>query len=333
MNTDASTAPSSAHAPKWKLGQTSAAAILSKELPPIKYIVPGYLCEGLTILAGKPKIGKSWFALDLAIAVAMGGYALGGNDRVTAGDVLYLALEDNERRLQKRLKLLLHSSSSIPERLFIDVDCPRLDQGGLQAIECWIMSANAPRLLIIDVAKKVRAPQKAGDNIYEADYAAFTPSKALADKYGIAILVLHHTRKQEADDPFDTVSGSTGLTGVADTVLVLTKDAKGPTLYGRGRDIEEFETAMRFDKHTGTWTALGNPEEVRMGDERASILKLLLEAIEPMGPNEIAAALKAEPGSIRQLLFQMLKQGQVEKVARGKYMHPDKAQPSSPTPS
>ncbi len=92
--------------PRRKLGRQSAADLLRKELPPVRYVVPGYIAEGLTVLAGRPKLGKSWLALDLAVAVATGGAAL-GSIRVEQGDVLYLALEDNERRLQKRLMQLL----------------------------------------------------------------------------------------------------------------------------------------------------------------------------------------------------------------------------------
>ena len=107
----------------------------------------------MTILAGRPKLGKSWLALDIGIAVAMGGYAL--NIKAGQGDVLYLALEDNKRRMQKRLKQILQTRDT-PSRLCIDLECPRLDQGGMEAIRDWVNRADDPRLIIVDVFNKVR---------------------------------------------------------------------------------------------------------------------------------------------------------------------------------
>jgi replicative DNA helicase len=128
----------------------------------VRYVVPGYIAEGLTVLAGRPKLGKSWLALDLAIAVATGGSAL-GSSRIEQGDVLYLALEDNERRLQKRLLQLL-PPTSMPESLAVETECPRLDQGGLEAIREWVESVPSPRLIVVDVFNKVRPETKRGEN-------------------------------------------------------------------------------------------------------------------------------------------------------------------------
>src|SRR4051794_20399267 len=85
-----------------RLGLLTASALMQMHLPPVRYILEGYIAEGLTILAGRPKLGKSWLALDIGIAVAMGGYSL--NIKAEQGDCLYLALEDNRRRMQKRLR-------------------------------------------------------------------------------------------------------------------------------------------------------------------------------------------------------------------------------------
>jgi hypothetical protein len=136
------------------LGQMSASAIMTKVLPPVRYVVEGYIAEGVTVLAGRPKSGKSWLALGIGVGVSMGGYAL--NTRVEQGDVLYLALEDNERRMQKRLKQLLPPSSTTPSRLFIDFTCPRMDQGGLDAIREWVVTVEKPRLIVVDVFGKIR---------------------------------------------------------------------------------------------------------------------------------------------------------------------------------
>jgi RecA-family ATPase len=133
-----------------------------------------------------------------------------------------------------------------------------------------------PRLVIIDTLAPFRPPRR-GEPIYDSDYAALSPLQSLAANLDISIVVVHHVRKLEGDDPLDTVSGTTGLTGAADTVLVLNRDAQGVTLYGRGRNIDEIETAMSFDRETGRWAILGTAADVRRSHERRAILAALQE--------------------------------------------------------
>jgi RecA-family ATPase len=180
---------------------------------PVSYVIPGYICEGLTVLAGSPKLGKSWMTLAWALAVSSGRPAF-GSIPVLLGDVLYLALEDNQRRLKKRL---LHMGvTDAPERLTFHTDWPDLDNGCVLAVEQWLDAHSDARLIVVDVLAKVRG--MAGKEwAYEADYKVLSGLQALAGRYGVAIVVVHHTRKMEADDPFDSVSGTRGLTGAADT--------------------------------------------------------------------------------------------------------------------
>ena len=123
----------------------------------------------------------------------------------------------------------------------------------------------------------------------------------------------------DADDPLDTVSGTLGFTGAADSVLVLNRDSQGVTLYGRGRDIEEIETAVKFDQILCRWNILGEAADVRRSDERRQIIEALENANEPVGPKEIAMETGMKPGSIRQLLIKMATAGEIEKVRYGKY--------------
>ncbi len=127
----------------------------------------------------------------------------------------------------------------------------------------------------------------------------------------------------EAEDPFDSLSGSTGLSGTADATLVLARDSQGVTLYGRGRDIEEIETALSFDRSSGHWMILGAVADVRRSDERTTILQSLKEASEPMSPRDIADDTGMPYQNIRQFLVRMSKAGEVTKVQRGLYCHPD----------
>lgn len=131
----------------------TAAALMDKAFEPISYIVPGYVCEGLTVLAGAPKLGKSWLTLGWALAIASETLAF-GTIPVMGGDVLYLALEDNERRLKARL---LHMSiRHAPERLTFHTSWPDLDNGCVDAVAAWLGSHPEARLVIVDVLAKVR---------------------------------------------------------------------------------------------------------------------------------------------------------------------------------
>ena len=301
-----------------RFGMATAAQLLDEVLPPVREIVPGFIAEGLTLIGGKPKLGKSWLLLGTAIAVSMGGVAL-GIIPVEQGDVLYLALEDNKRRLQKRLAQLLPTGGK-PERLHYDLNCRRLDDGGLDDIRSWIGSVPTPRLVIVDVLNKVRPLQKGNEGIYDYDVRSLVGLQELAAEFGLAIVVVHHTRKAEADDPFDCLSGSTGLTGTADTTLVLARDSQGTTLYGRGRDIEEIESALAFDKTTGQWTLLGEAADVRRSDERSAILQVLREVKDPMSPKDIMIAANLDSrNALDVLLYRMVKAGEIEKVGRGSY--------------
>lgn len=304
-----------------RFGSATAAELMDEVLPPIRYIVPGIFAEGLTLFGGKPKLGKSWFLLGTAIAVAMGGVAL-GNIEVEQGDVLYLALEDNKRRLQKRLGQLLPTGKK-PERLHYDLNCRRLDDGGLDDIRAWIESQPDPRLVIVDVLNKVRPSMKGNEGIYDYDVRSLEGLQGLAAEFGVAVVVIHHTRKAEAEDPFDCLSGSTGLTGTADTTLVLARDSQGTTLYGRGRDIEEIESALSFDRTTGAWTMLGAAADVRRSDERTVILDALRDSPEPMSPKDIMLAAGLENrNALDIMLFKMTKAGEIEKAGRGSYYLP-----------
>jgi len=304
----------------WRRHVLTAAKLQRETFPPIKYVIPGLVPEGLSILAGKPKLGKSWMALDISIAVAAGRFCL-GERKPTQGDVLYCALEDNPRRLQRRIdRLLSPVSEAWPDHLTLATAWRRIDQGGIDDIKEWLDDAANPRLVILDTLAGVK-PKKTAEG-YTQDYESLEAAHHLANERGIAILVLHHVRKMEADDPIDTVSGTLGLAGCADTVLVLNRSSRGTTLYVRGRDIEEAEHAVSFDKHACKWTILGEAADVQRSDQRGRILEALQGATETLSPQDIANATGMLRNNVDQLLFSMSKDGEVLKVARGRYRLP-----------
>lgn len=289
---------------------------------PIKYVVPEIFVEGLTLLAGKPKVGKSWLLLHAAIAVARGGFTL-GDLHCIEGDVLYCALEDNERRLQSRITKLIGISQNWPARLFYYCELPRLTEGGLAAIREWIQSKPHPRLVIIDTLAMVRSARKREETNYESDYMAVLELRQLANEFGIAIVLVHHLRKADSDDAYDTVSGTLGLTGAPDSILVLKRDSNGTiVLHGRGRDLIEIEKAMAFDAQTCLWRIAGDADAVRRSRERNAVLKAIQEANEPIGPNDVAAATGMKATNVRYLLGKLVEEGLLEKATYGKYRCP-----------
>lgn len=300
----------------------TANALCATVFEPPSYVVSGYIVEGLTLLAGKPKTGKSWLMLHVALAVARGAFTL-GDIYCATGDVLYCALEDNKRRIQRRLNKLLVGQPA-PKRLRIlsAGEMPLFSQGGLDLIRAWIEQADLPKLVVIDVLAKVRDRRQKDQNLYDADYAAMQGLKAIADEYGIAIVVIHHLRKMDADDPLDQVSGTTGLAGSADTVLVLSRTSTGVVLHGRGRDIEDVEKAVQFDQRTCTWNVLGDASTVQYSEQRAAILAALKETAEPMSPLDIGAVTSMKIRNVRSLLSKLIGDGVIARVSRGRYALP-----------
>ncbi len=240
----------------------SAVDLLARHFEPARWAVPELLPSGVTILAGRPKLGKSWLALGLALAIAAGGRAL-GQIPVEPGEVLYLALEDGPRRLQERLQALLDSRPP-PARLHFATRWPRLDAGGLEALDTWLAGHPDARLIVVDTLKRVRPREPATARLYDADYDAVAGLQELAQRHRVCILLIHHTRKAEADDPLDLISGTTGLTAGADGALVLrrTRGASDAELVGCHRDLPaDLSLALRWDHAITNWILVGDAEE------------------------------------------------------------------------
>jgi RecA-family ATPase len=260
--------------PNWRANIISAADLEHKMFAKLVEIVPKLLVEGLTILAGRPKVGKSWKALDLSLGVAGNREVLSGIMPLS-GDVLYCALEDTQRRLQSRTTRLIgyNKEEPWPARLQLATNWRRLDEGGADDIAAWADSVPNPRLVVLDTLAGARPQRNAGEQLYDSDYKALVGLQKLAGEKHFGALVLHHTRKMQADDPLDTVSGTLGLTGCADTVMVINRTTAGTTLYVRGRDIEEGEHAIVFDKSTCRWQLMGDASEVHLSDANKKFSK------------------------------------------------------------
>lgn len=300
-------------------GMLTAAELERMKFDPLQWIVPGLLPEGLALIAAPPKAGKSYLALGMAIAVASGGKAFGTVD-CEAGDVLYLALEDGHRRLQARIRQLL-PFDGFPERLCFAVNAPRIGQGLVERIEDWLGAVPNPRLIILDTWRTVKPEASGRGSAYDEDASGIAPIHELTKAHpGLCVLIIHHTRKMESDDAFATVSGTYGLTGVADTLLVLARHGDGHKLCIRGREVEDAEKALQRDRHTGGWKLNGDAREIAKTTERQQILDVLAEAEgEALRTSQLAKATGMSESNASHRLKKLIDEGLVERAGYGKW--------------
>ena len=226
-----------------KLSARTAQELLEEPITEADWVIEDLLPVGAHILAGAPKIGKSWMVLAMGLAVSMGtpfwDYA------VCQGSVLYLCLEDTYARVKKRLWKLTDEAN---DRFYLANSAATIKDGLVEQIDYFVIAHPDLKLVFIDTFQKVRSPTC--DSIYAADYGDFSALKAVADKHSLAMMVVHHTRKMTDEDIMNTVSGSSGITGSADSIWVLKRASRGvgdATLTVTGRDVEfrELKLALR----------------------------------------------------------------------------------------
>ena len=219
--------------------------------PPRTPVVDGFLYGGTYLFVGAPKVGKSFFMGQLAYHIAMGiplwDYP------VRKGTVLYLALEDDYARLQRRLSQMFGIESA--DNLYFATQAKTLKEGLDGELEEFVKQHTDARLIIIDTLQKVR--EVGGETFsYSNDYEIVTKLKAFSDKYGICLLVVHHTRKMESGDSFDMISGTNGLLGAADGAFIMQKKKRTDNtavLDIVGRDQPDQELTIEFDRERCIW--------------------------------------------------------------------------------
>jgi len=245
---------------KKKFQSVDGETLMNTPLPPIRFAVSTLLPQGLSILAGAPKVGKSWLALQICLAVAKGEslWSL----PATKCSALYLCLEDSFARIQSRL---FDIGDDAPACIHFVILADGIGTGLEEKIESFLSAHPDTALIVIDTLQKVRS--LTNDNAYAADYHDVGLLKAIADKHGITVLLIHHLRKQGDDDPMNMVSGTTGITDAVDNSFVLKETKRGSgraTLYCTGRDIEYREIELAQDKLSHCWNlesdSLDNPD-------------------------------------------------------------------------
>mgnify|MGYP002510532941 CR=1 len=232
-----------------KLDVIDGETLMEKRFSKTKFCIDTLLPQGVTVLGGAPKVGKSWLVLDMCVRVAKGENVF--NLSATKGTVLYLCLEDTERRIQERLSYI---TDEVPENIFFATAANTLADGLCQQIEDFVAEHPDTVLIAIDTFQLVRT--NSGEPSYAGDYQEIAKMKSIADKNNISILLVHHLRKQGDNDPLNKLSGTTGISGAVDAVFILDKNRREEqhaTLICTGRDIEYREMRLKFDSKTCVW--------------------------------------------------------------------------------
>lgn len=317
---------------------TTMGHLMRTEFPPVQWVIPGVLSDGLNILAGAPKQGKSQLALNLGLTIAGGGLALNAI-RVEPADVLYLSLEDQQRRIKGRAEKMRRTIktdllTSIDRRLWIATDWPRVDQGGIKLLDHWTNRAEEPRLLIVDVWNRISPAMAGQKNAYQEDAEAMGRLKEWSDRNNICTLVIHHTRKanasMEARDFVEEISGTLGLAGTADGVLVLIRqrNENQARLNVTGRDVAEQELVLEFDPEHLVWRSRGTAADFLKGEVQTAVIAYLrLRGENGAFTREISDANELKMDSVYKCLNRMLQEGIVGR--RGsKWYYPCEEHPS-----
>lgn len=254
----------------------TASSLLDKQFAPQHELIEGMLAPGLYILAGASKIGKSWLVLQIAHCVSM-GLPLWGR-RVQKSEVLYLALEDTERRIQSRLMRICGGETG---EIAFATEAEVLGRGFEEQVTNYLNNHPQAKLVIVDTLIKVREMNSRG-SAYADDYATMNAFKRIAERYGITMLIVHHTRKQEASDIMDMISGTTGIMGCADGAMVLERPMrrvpKG-SISMTGRDFQGAKISLMQNPETMCWEFVGYTDEMpeEQQDPVLSAIAMLLE--------------------------------------------------------
>lgn len=292
----------------------NAADLMRQTFKPVQWAIRDILPEGVTILSGDPKIGKSWLVYQMCVAIAGGAPLWAGRAPETGGEALYLDLEGNDRRLQRRLEKLLaaYPKGMDTSRLHYATDWPRAEVGAAELAK-WLREHPGCRIVVIDTVSAFRDNDPGRKSAYAHDYAVGETLKPLAREFNCAIVLVMHNRKQAAGDVMQRVSGTQGMTGSVDNVLVLerTRGDLDAALSIDGRDIvKPSQLALSFAD--GPWRYLGDVSDVQRSKERTAVM----EAIKAQGGaatlGEICDAIpEKKRGTIKVMLSKMVKAGEL----------------------
>ncbi len=304
-------------ADEFAAGMRTAQEIMLAQSAPAHYCVQDRIPSGLVILGARPKFKKSFAALQLAIARAMGGPFMGV--QTTACRVVCLFLEDNDRRMRKRFEFFGITPETAPKNLHIFYDWPT-GASGVEKLHRFLEKYPDTGLIVVDVLQRFRGPRERNVSVYEADYSTMGMLHGIAQQHeGLTVLVLHHVKKGPVDDPVEALNGSFGIAGAADAFIILRRGSQKDQVVAHidGRDWENWdhEFAWEFRQREG-WVQIGISE----GDLTATQLEIVRFARDSgsITPTKLAEFRQISKSSSHEALQALVAKGAM-RVYAGKY--------------
>ena len=297
--------------------------LVARDMPDLPFAVPGIIPDGLFLLAGAPKTGKSLMCLGMMLGIAQGGYVL-GKVKVEPRPVIYYVLEDGERLFRKRA-IRMMDGRAVPDHFYYRDEFCRLDHGALDAMKADL-AAVPGAVLVVDTYQRIRPMGRQGTDSYQNDANGMEGLAKWVVDAGITCVLVHHTTKAQAGDFLCDVSGSFGITGTVGNVGVLKRTRHERELKlllsGRGYD-EDQQLIIEYDPATLTHTLLGTADEVGSSHIDHIIIESLRFNQEPMTPKDLLASNPdVSIASIWARLALLLDSGQVIKTKHGHYALP-----------
>lgn len=295
------------------------AELQKKHFDPLRWVVEDIAPEGAIVIAAKPKAKKSWLALNLSVSIANGTRAL-GKLQVRQGDVLYLDLEGNQRRIKARLAAMLAAEGNTwPANVELHTEWDR-DDMAIGQIRAWLERTPSASAVVVDLLHEIRRSMKTNEDRYAYDRDMLVKINKLAEEFHVAIFVIHHTRKMKGDDVFEEISGTLGLTGAASTLWVLSKAQDGTTtLNVQGRDlVRDDPLALQWSNEYCAFSIAGTAAEAAMDDTRRQIIDCMADG-ELWTQKAIIEETGLTQNVVNKRLADLVATGTIEKGAYGKY--------------
>jgi len=302
----------------------SAKNLQEKEFPPQNWIVENTIAQDVTILASKPKIGKTWLSINFAFSVCLGESSL-GKFNTTKTNVLYLNLDDPVRRFQNRIKKIINSGyysvTEAPDNFYVleDMNFPKLNTGGLQQLEGIVDDKEIGYVIVDTFELSITRKNLASEHSYGENYNLINKLKQFAYDKKIGLLLIHHSKKEFTEDVFSEILGSTGLFAGVDTGMVLRQKGGNHELHFKGNDVVADELDIKFDKDKGIWLTKEKSYDIDTTPERMEIIKLLAKEGRKMKTDEIAEKLGKSKSNISNILGKMAKEDIIKNPKFGYY--------------